>query len=379
MEARAHILPTHPLSPPCAALLAIVLGLQLISLHNYLLFHTLTETFSAAISCAIFIFSWNTRQMQRTQSFLFLGIACLFTGLFDLLHSLSYKGMNIFAQAATDNISCQLWIAARYIESISLLTAFLFLRKGFRPYRTVAVYLVITILLLITIFIVPIFPDCYDKNAGLTLFKKNSEYLISFFFACSFLLLQNNRARFDFDILRLMQAAILFAIAAELSFTFYEDSHDLINFFGHCFRIFSFYSIYRAVLETGLTQPFSTLFRELNAHKTELEQKVLERTAALQENRDILEEEIVERLRTEKELLWELAVNRTLAQVADTLISRSLAVREIENLVGRAAKELTGCEYGAAKAACHDAENGTGGSGAPWESILNTRQSFYTN
>ncbi|WP_417915215.1 MASE3 domain-containing protein [Candidatus Electronema sp. JM] len=379
MDARAHILPTHPLSPPCAALLTIVLGLHLISLYNYLLFHTLTETFSAAISCAIFIFAWNTKHMQRTQCFLFLGVACLFTGMIDLLHSLSYKGMNIFPQASTDNISCQLWIAARYMESASLLTAFFFFRKRFSPYRTVAIYLAVTSLLLVSIFIWPVFPLCYDQQNGITVFKKSSEYVISFFLSCAFLLLQKNRRRFDLEILRLMQAAILFAIAAELFFTFYENSHDLVDFFGHCFRIFSFYAIYRAVIETGLTQPFSTLFRELNAHKTELEQKVLERTAALQENRDILEEEIIERLRTEKELLWELAVNRTLAQVADTLISRSLSVREIETLVGRAAKELSGCEYGTAKAACHEDESCVGGPGAPWENILNTRQSFYTN
>ncbi|WP_417909771.1 MASE3 domain-containing protein [Candidatus Electronema sp. PJ] len=379
MEARAHIITGNPLSLPCAALLTAALGLHLISLYNYLLFHTLTEIFSATVSCAIFIFAWNTRQMQRNQCFLFLGIACLFTGVIDLLHSLSYRGMNIFAQALTDNISYQLWIAARYMESISLLAALVFVRRTFSPYRTVVVYLVVTVLLLVVIFIWPVFPLCHDENAGLTAFKKYSEYLICLLLACSLLLLQKNRARFDREVLRLMQAAILFAIAAELSFTFYDDSRDLFDFFGHCFRIFSFYAIYRAVIETGLTQPFSTLFRELNAHKTELEQKVQERTAALQESRDILEAEMTERLRTEKELLWELAVNRTLAQVADALISRSLPIREIENLVGRAAKELTGSEYGAAKAAHHETAVEGMYAGTPWENVLNTRQSFYTN
>jgi PAS domain S-box-containing protein len=377
MEARAHLIPSHPLSLPCAALLAAVLGLYLISLHNYLLFHTLTEVFSTTVSCAIFIFAWHTRQMQRNQCFLFLGIACLFSGFLDLLHSLSYPKMDIFPQAVNDNISSQLWISARYIESVSLLAAFLFFRRTVQPYKMLALYLVGTFILLTAIFIWPVFPLCYDGHAGLTLFKKSSEYIISFLFFCALALLQKNSRRFDLEILRLMQAAILFAIAAELSFTFYDDSHDLINFFGHCFRIFSFYSIYRAVIETGLTQPLSTLFRELNTHKTELEQKVRERTAALQESRDILEAEMAERLRTEKELLWELAVNRTLAQVADTLISRSLPIREIENLVGRAAKELTGCEHGAAKAA-DDTDTGVCVAG-PWENVLNTRQSFYTN
>jgi PAS domain S-box-containing protein len=379
MEAKANIITGNPLSPPCAVLLTIALGLHLISLYNYLLFHTLAEIFSGTISCAIFIFAWNTRRMQNSSCFLFLGIACLFTGWLDLLHCLTYKGMNIFAQAATDDLSDQLWVAARYLESISLLLAFLFIRRKFNPYWAAVGYSLVVCLLLLSIFACPIFPTCHTGTAGLTAFKKNSEYLVVFLLICSLLLLHRNSTSFDREVLRLMQAAILFTIAAELSFTFYDNSEDLFNFAGHCFRIFSFYAIYRAVIETGLTQPLSTLFRQLNVHKAELEQKVRERTAALQESRDILEEEMAERLRTEKELLWELAVNRTLAQVADALISRSLPVREIENLVGRAAKELTGSEYGVAKAAQHHAEAEGMAAGSPWESVLNTRQSFYTN
>ncbi|MCW5206033.1 PAS domain S-box protein [Desulfobulbus sp. F5] len=380
MEANTKIIIGNPLSLPCAALLAAALALHLISLYNYLLFHTLTEIFSATVSCAIFIFAWNTKQMQRNHCLLFLGIACLFTGWLDLLHCLSYKGMNIFnqPQIATENVSCQLWIAARYIESVSLLLAFLFLRRTFSPHRAVAAYVTIISLILFTIFIWPIFPLCYDEQAGLTVFKKSSEYLISFFLTCSLLLLHWHRVRFDRDVLRLMQAGILFAIAAELFFTFYADSHDFLNFTGHCFRIFSCYAIYRAVIETGLTQPFSTLFRELNTHKTELENKVQERTADLQQSRDNLQEEMAERLKAEKELLWELSVNRTLAQVADALISRSLPVREIEKLVGRAVKELIGSEYGTARAAHYDPTEDSD-SGMPWESVLNTRQSFFTN
>ncbi|WP_417912738.1 MASE3 domain-containing protein, partial [Candidatus Electronema sp. TJ] len=330
------------------------------------------------VACAIFIFAWNTRHIQTSHYFLFLGIAYLFIGLLDLLHCLTFAGMGIFPPA-TAAASAQLWLAARSMESCSLLLAFCFIRRKCRVGWTMAAYLLVFGLLLLLIFICPVFPSCQAERSGrLPEFKQQAEYVIAFLLACSLPLLHWHRANFDREVLRLMQAAVLLAIAAELAQTFHVVSQSFASFASHLFRIFSYYSIYRAVIATGLTQPYNTLFRELNTHKEELEAKVRKRTAALQQSRDSLQAEMAERLRTEKELLWELAVNRTLAQLADTFISRSLSVREIEKLAGRAAKELIGCEQGAAKAIL-DAENDAEPAAFPWDSVLNTRQGFYTN
>ncbi|MGX9727293.1 MAG: MASE3 domain-containing protein [Candidatus Electronema sp. VV] len=385
MDARAKIIIGSRLPLPCIVLICIALGLHLISLCNYLLFHTLAEIFSVIVACAIFIFAWNTRHIQSNHFFLFLGVAYLFIGLLDLLHCLTCAGLGIFPPAvAAVGASEQLWLAARSLESSSLLLAFCFIRRKCSVGWTMAAYLLIFGLLLLLIFICPVFPACQAESGRLSEFKQQGEYLVAVLLACSLPLLHWHRASFDREVLRLMQAAVLLAIAAELAQTFHASSLSLASFASHLFRIFSYYSIYRAVIATGLTQPYNTLFRELNAHKDELEVKVRQRTAALQQSRDNLQAEMAGRLRTEKELLWELAVNRTLAQTADALISRSLPVREVEKLVGRAAKELIGCEYGMAKAAQETgAEPEEAGwsqlAEMPWDSVLNTRQSFYTN
>ncbi len=388
MDARAKIITGSRFSLPCLALLCIALGLHLISLGNYLLFHTLAEIFSVIVACAIFIFAWNTRQIQSNHFFLFLGVAYLFIGLTDLLHGLTCAGLGIFPPAVSAaGVSEQLWLTARSMESCSLLLAFCFIRRKCRLGWTLSAYLLIFILLLLLIFICPVFPACQAESGRLAEFKQKSECLIVLLLACSLPLLHWRRASFDREVLGLMRAAILLAIAAELAqTTFHASSRSPASFASHLFRIFSYYSIYRAVIATGLTQPYNTLFRELTAHKNELEEKVRQRTAALQQSRDSLQTEMAGRLRTEKELLWELAVNRTLAQVADALISRSLPVREVEKLVGRAAKELIGCEYGMAKAAqeagAEPEEEGWSqllAAEMPWDSVLNTRQSFYTN
>ena len=93
-----------------AALLAV---LYLASLYNYLLFHSIAEIFSIVVACGIFLVVWNSREYLNNNYLLFLGIAYLFVAGFDLVHTLAYKGMDIFVGYGA-NLPTQLWIAGRY-------------------------------------------------------------------------------------------------------------------------------------------------------------------------------------------------------------------------------------------------------------------------
>lgn len=108
----------------------VIVAIAATAPFNYLLFHTLAELFSLIIAYSIFIVAWNTRKFSQNTYFLWVGIAYLFVGIFDLFHTLSYKGMGIFAQD-TANVATQLWIVARYVESLSLLTATIFYLQQF--------------------------------------------------------------------------------------------------------------------------------------------------------------------------------------------------------------------------------------------------------
>ena len=125
----------------CAAVLGGLLtlvGLYLISLYSYLLFHSIAEAFSIVVACSIFLVAWNSRRFLDNNTLLFIGIAFLFVAGIDLLHTLSYTGMGVFQGYGTD-LPTQLWIAARYLQSISLFIAPLFLGK---PFNTKTVFLV---------------------------------------------------------------------------------------------------------------------------------------------------------------------------------------------------------------------------------------------
>ena len=75
----------------------IFIGLYLISINNYLLFHGIVELIGIAIAFSIFILVWNTRRLLPDAFFLIIGISLLFTGSLDLLHTLAFKGMGVFA------------------------------------------------------------------------------------------------------------------------------------------------------------------------------------------------------------------------------------------------------------------------------------------
>jgi PAS domain S-box-containing protein len=240
----------------------VLIGLYLSSLYSYLLFHNLAEIFSIVVAVAIFIVAWNSRRFLDNSYLLFLGVAFLFIGFLDLLHMLAYPGMGVFPEHGT-NTAAQLWVSARYLQSLTLLIAPLLVERKLRARFIFPIYGLITALLVAAIFYWNIFPTCFVEGTGLTMFKKASEYIISFILVGAILTMFRKRSQFDVVVLRLLFAAILVTIASELSFTFYESAFGFPNLLGHFLKIAAFYLIYKAIIETGLIKPYGLLFRDL--------------------------------------------------------------------------------------------------------------------
>jgi PAS domain S-box-containing protein len=191
-----------------------------------------------------------------------LGTAFLFIGIIDLLHTLAYKGMNIFP-GYDANLPAQLWIMARYMEAVALLSAPFFLKRLVRYSLTLTGYFTATMLLLLSLFALRIFPDCYIEGQGLTPFKKISEYVISSILAGSIILLLTRRETLSKPVLRFMVAATALTIASEISFTLYISVYGISNLIGHLLKILSFFFIYKSVVETGFSKPFELLLNDL--------------------------------------------------------------------------------------------------------------------
>ena len=244
--------------------------IYLSSLYNYLLFHSIAELFSIVVCFAIYMFSRNSRRFLENDYLVFLGIAYLFIGILDLLHTLSYKGMGVFP-GFDANLPTQLWISARYLESLSFLISPLFLVRRFKILFYYFGYASVLCLLMLSIFYWQFFPDCYIENSGMTAFKKISEYVISLILIGSMGLLYTQRREFDKDVYRLVIYSITLTVLAELAFTFYIGVYDFSNLIGHYFKIISFYLIYKAIIETGLEKPYDLMFRNLKKSEKELQ------------------------------------------------------------------------------------------------------------
>jgi len=282
--------------------IVILVGLYITSHYNYLLFHTIAEMFSIIIACSIFILAWNSRTIVDNNYLIFIGVAYLSVAVMDFLHTIGYSGMGVF-QKHEANLGTQLWIGARYLESISLMIAPLMIGRNVRPKHIFISFGLICSILIVSIFYWDIFPVCFIEGSGLTPFKKISEYIISLILGASIITMHRSRSKFDPDVYTLLIASIILTIAAETAFTFYVHAYGLSNLIGHYFKMISFYLIYRAIICTGLEKPYNLLFREIEAHRENLMELVEDRTYELQSAMRRLRKEVSERKLAQEEAI----------------------------------------------------------------------------
>jgi|GEM_PF-1106518 len=239
----------------------LVIGFYLSSLYSYLLFHTLVEIFSIVISGALFLLVWNARHRIDNQFVLFIGISNFFVAILDLIHTLAYSGMPIFV-GYDANLPTQLWIAARYLQSISLLLAILFIGRTVPIGRTMLVYSLITVALVVSIF-TRVFPVCFVTGVGLTDFKKISEYVVIGILIAASLGLWRARSNFDAELVRLLIVANVITIGAELAFTSYIAVDESASLIGHLFRGVATAMWYYAIVRASILRPMDVLYHDL--------------------------------------------------------------------------------------------------------------------
>ncbi len=235
---------------------------------NYLLFHSLAEIFSVIIAGGIFLIGWNSRKYINESYFLILGISALFVGIFDIIHTLAYEGLNIFPEHG-GNLSTQLWIAGRYIQAFSFLFATLMRNKKVSQSILLFFYSLISLTLLLFIFL-KLFPICFVDGVGLTPFKIVSEYIIIIIFAITFLITYYFKYEFNKQIYQFILIILIFFIFSEFTFTLYHNVYGPFNELGHILKIIAFYILYKVIILVGFNNPVDILFKELKHSKEKM-------------------------------------------------------------------------------------------------------------
>jgi hypothetical protein len=218
----------------------------------YVAIHTLLEFFSIAVSACIVIHGWRKFSRTQSSSFLLLSVIFFLTGMTDLFHTLSFKGMpDIFTTSSIPKATW-FWIIARIIESIFILFFLLVPDRKIHLRARRWLFTISTIFLMITVLLVFSFettlPTLVIEGKGTTTLKNQLEYLVSFlhFFAIiitlhRYHLLKQNHYLY-------CSLAFTFLFLSELVFTIYASIYDLYNFTGHIFKVIGYYFIMKGFL-----------------------------------------------------------------------------------------------------------------------------------
>lgn len=234
---------------------AIITGLK-----QYLLFHTFVELFSAIIAFMISVIAANTYELNKDNKLIFLGIGFGFVGFFDIIHLLSNEGIRLF-DYESHNIATQLWITARYFQSITFFISLTPITKKIKVRKIIISYSAITILTMLSIFHFKDFPVMYIDGQGMTNLKILNEFIICIFIAISIYFTIRGRTHSNQKVSRLLILGLITSLFSELFFTSYIFIDDIYNIIGHTIKLISYYFIYLALVKTSLKEPYTSLVK----------------------------------------------------------------------------------------------------------------------
>lgn len=291
--------------------LVAVAGAYWVSRQNYLLFHSVVEMFRALTAASIFAIAWHSRRYLGSGSIWFLGVSFACTGLITMLHMLAYKGMGVFPDGGA-NLPTQLWIASRYVAAMAVCIAAYTPHGRFPPALTLGGVTAFAGLLLGSIFVYPVFPDCFIEGVGLTPFKVVSEYVIVAAFVAGYVGLRLNASRGPTRMRQLIGTAVLYDALGDLTFTLYTDVFGTLNFLGHAFVTVSDVLVYTTFVHSGIRRPQELVFWTIERDRQALKQEV--------------EKQSVQILETVSELKQEHAELEQTRQVLDGFRARESAI-----------------------------------------------------
>lgn len=243
------------LLPPLVVTLICVLAGQV----SNLLFHTLAEIFSIVIALTALAVATTSHRFTRNHYTVHVAVAIGWCAALDIAHTVTYEGVR-FLPSSNPDTPTQFWILARFIQAAALLISPLYLRRVARIGSLHAAYGLTAVLGALWIFSGH-FPQAFVAGQGLTPFKIYAEYVIIVMLLAAGVRLWRNRALMSPRLHLSMQAALLLMVLSEFAFTRYVSVHGGANQFGHILKIFAYWFVYLALVQSTLREPFGMLAR----------------------------------------------------------------------------------------------------------------------
>lgn len=247
------------LPPAVIAAIAVAAG------HvHYLLFHTLAEVFSIIIAMTALVVASTSSRFTRNHFTVFVAVAIGWCAALDLAHTVSYKGMHLLA-GDDANLPTQLWIAARAIQAGALVVSPLFFHRGI-SLASAHIALGGAALGAAAWIFSGAFPDAFIDGVGLTPFKIYAEYAVILLLLISSGRFWQRRSLMSERLFTNMQWAMAAMVVSEFAFTRYASVYGDANQVGHIAKIFAYWFVYRALVQSTLSEPFSMLSRTASSY-----------------------------------------------------------------------------------------------------------------
>ncbi len=240
-------------------LLALV-GFCFVGFWSHHLYHSLLQILSIALLSSIFLFAWNARPFLDSDYFLLIGLACIPIIVFETVHMLSQPFIAVLPGGLETSIRALL--ASRYTQSLALLLAISFLNRRLRPKSTLYLLLVATTAVVALVLLYPT-PLCYTSYGTPTIFTSASYWITAAMLSGALLLVHRSRSRFHPQVLGLMSVAIGMAVLASVASGLELSLPGPWELPATLALALSFYLTYKALMETGFTKPYETLFHNL--------------------------------------------------------------------------------------------------------------------
>lgn len=262
---------------------------RVMNVATYLTWHNLFEIMAIIACMAISLVAYFTYNQTGRLRTILLGSMLFSSGILDIFHMLSFKGMPaFFIENTSANRATTFWIAARLISSAAFLIASLLtddkkstIKKNY--FMGAALLLSLAVFIMATWF--PSYlPAMYIEGIGLTLTKKLLEYFIMLMLIIAAI---NFLRRFlkEWDrMLFITCCALLFSMLGEFTFTLYVDVYGIYNYAGHILRFVSLFIVFRAAFVKNVQAPYVALSaaqKELKDYADNLDRIVEHRTRQL--------------------------------------------------------------------------------------------------
>lgn len=239
-----------------------------ISPNTFLVAHSIMEMFAIIVAVMIFFTAYGEHDFHRSARALLLSYAALASGMFDMLHMLSYIGMPDLYDANTANKSIMFWLLARSSIAAGLLIYILLpearsVRLNKKRLGLILTIVGVVVIAAVLLRIMKDLPPTFIPGTGLTMIKILLEWLLVFVFAGTALLLYLRRYQIeDCDVHRLLLALLIMAVS-ELFFTMYVKVSNTANLTGHIYKVIAYYYLYGAVFTDTVRRPFRQIERML--------------------------------------------------------------------------------------------------------------------